>query len=78
MRSYELITQEEMLEKYKDWHISYAEMSFDFGRRAINIISEIDLKSYTSTVSVLNDLEQIFGLEEIFKHDILINCVVNE
>lgn len=78
MNSYELITQEMMLEKYLDWHINYVELNFKFGRRALNIISESELKSHTTTVQVLNDLEAIFGLEEIFKHDHLVNCVVNE
>ncbi|QIH78336.1 hypothetical protein GTN30_06590 [Macrococcoides canis] len=78
MRSYELITQDEMLEMYMDWNIRYAELSFDFGRRAINIISEIDLNNATSIGKVLTDLDEIFGLEEIFMNDRLISCVVNE
>lgn len=78
MLNYKLITQDEMLRDYTDWEIRCVELNTTFGRRMINIISDghFDLKQLV--VKVMNNLEEIYGLEELLKHDTLINCVVSE
>ncbi len=78
MRSYELITKEEFLKKYSHYHNKYVEMSTEYGRRGLNIISEIKIKDNHEVVQILNELDQVFGLDYLYSNERVINCVVNE
>lgn len=78
MGSYELITKEEFLKKYSNYHNKYVEMNTEYGRRGLNIISELKIKDNHEVVQILNELDQVFGIDELYSSERVINCVVNE
>lgn len=78
MRSYELIKKEEFLKKYSNYHNKYVEMSTEYGRRGLNIVSEIKIKDNHEVVQILNELDQVFGLDYLYSNERVVNCVVNE
>ncbi|WP_414049759.1 hypothetical protein [Macrococcus animalis] len=78
MRSFDLITKEEFIEKYSKHHNKYIELNTVFGRRGLNLISEVKIKNNHEIVEIMNELDQIFGFDELYSENRVVNCVVSE